>query len=82
MKTIRESVGRTGSLLVVEECQPAGGWGNEVIAGVAEASTDRLLYRRLGTAPTPIPYTTNLENFVIPSVDRIADSIREMVHEG
>jgi pyruvate dehydrogenase E1 component beta subunit len=78
-KTISESVRKTGRLLVVEECQPAGGWGNEVIAAIAEVTTGPLLYRRLGTAPTPIPYTTSLENFVIPSVDRIADFLREMV---
>jgi pyruvate dehydrogenase E1 component beta subunit len=78
-KTICESVRKTGRLLVVEECQPTGGWGNEVIAAIAEVTTGPLLYRRLGTAPTPIPYTTSLENFVIPSVDRIADSLREMV---
>lgn len=79
---IRESVGKSGRLLVVEECQPTGGWGNEVIALIAEASTDPLVYRRLGTTPTPIPYTTSLENFVIPSVEGIAECIRRMVREG
>jgi pyruvate/2-oxoglutarate/acetoin dehydrogenase E1 component len=82
IETIRESVGKTGRLLVVEECQPTGGWGNEVIAGIAEASAVPLLYRRLGTAPTPIPYTTSLENFVIPGVEGIADCLREMVRRG
>jgi pyruvate dehydrogenase E1 component beta subunit len=82
IETIKESVHKTGRILVVEECQPTGGWANEVIAGVAEASTAPLLYRRLGTAPTPIPYTTNLENFVIPSVDRIAECIQGMLRNG
>jgi pyruvate dehydrogenase E1 component beta subunit len=82
IETIRESVGKTGRLLVVEECQPTGGWGNEVIAGIAEASAVPLLYRRLGTAPTPIPYTTSLENFVIPGVEGIADCLREMARRG
>jgi pyruvate/2-oxoglutarate/acetoin dehydrogenase E1 component len=82
VETIRESVHKTGRILVVEECQPTGGWANEVIAGIAEASFSPVLYRRLGTAPTPIPYTTNLENFVIPGVDRIAECIREMVRKG
>jgi pyruvate dehydrogenase E1 component beta subunit len=82
METIGESVRKTGRLLVVEECQPAGDWGNEVIAGIAEASREPVRYRRLGTAPTPIPYTTNLENFVIPDAARIAECVREMVGKG
>ena len=82
IETIRESVHKTGRILVVEECQPTGGWANEVIAGMAESTAVPVLYRRLGTAPTPIPYTTNLENFVIPSVDRIAECIREMLRKS
>jgi pyruvate dehydrogenase E1 component beta subunit len=80
--TIRESAEKTGRVLVVEECQPTGGWANEVIAGVAEAASTTLQYRRLGTAPTPIPYTTSLENFVIPGIDRITECIRQMVRKG
>jgi len=82
IETIRESVRKTGRLLVVAECQPTGGWMNEVIAGIAEASITPVRYRRLGTAPTPIPYTTSLENFVIPSAERIAERIGEMVRKG
>jgi pyruvate/2-oxoglutarate/acetoin dehydrogenase E1 component len=80
-ETIRKSVQKTGRILVVEECQPTGGWANEVIAAIAEVTTASVLYRRLGTAPTPIPYTTSLENFVIPDVGRIAACIREMVRK-
>ncbi|UCF98507.1 MAG: alpha-ketoacid dehydrogenase subunit beta [Spirochaetaceae bacterium] len=82
IESIRASVGKTRRLLVVEECQPMGGWGNEVIAGIAEASSVPVLYRRLGTAPTPIPYTTSLENYVIPSAERITECIRRMVCKG
>ena len=82
IETIRESAHKTGRILVVEECQATGGWANEVIAGIAENASSPLMYRRLGTAPTPIPYTANLENFVIPGVSRIVECIREMVKKG
>ncbi len=77
-ETIRASVARTGRLLVVEECQTVGGWGNEIIAGVTERMPGPLVVRRLGTAPTPVPYTTALESYVIPGVERITETIREM----
>ncbi len=82
MQTIRDSVNRTGRVMVVEECQPVGGWANEVIAQIALTSTGSVHYERLGTTPTPIPYATNLENYVVPDVNRIAECIRDMVTGG
>jgi pyruvate/2-oxoglutarate/acetoin dehydrogenase E1 component len=79
VQSICASVRKTGRLLVVEECQPTGGWGNEVIAAVAEELGAGCLLRRLGTAPTPIPYTTSLESYVIPDAARIAEACRQML---
>jgi pyruvate dehydrogenase E1 component beta subunit len=82
IQTIKESVCKTGRLLVVEECQTTGGWANEVIASLAEAGGGPFVQRRLGTTPTPIPYTTTLENYVIPSVEAIASALRAVVRKG
>jgi pyruvate/2-oxoglutarate/acetoin dehydrogenase E1 component len=82
LDTIRESVRRTGRLLVVEECQTRGGWANEVLACLAEAGDKPAVLRRLGTAPTPIPYTTSLEDYVIPGVEAIAETLRIMLRAG
>jgi pyruvate/2-oxoglutarate/acetoin dehydrogenase E1 component len=81
-ETIRASVGRTGRLLVVEECPEQGGWGNEVIASVAEKQGGSVKLRRLGTAPTPIPYTTSLEDWVVPDTGRIVAACRAMLKNG
>ncbi len=73
--TIAASVRKTGRLVIVEECQSTGGWGNEVIAGVGEALDMQFRTRRISAAPTPVPYAVNLENSVIPTVDKIVNEI-------
>jgi pyruvate/2-oxoglutarate/acetoin dehydrogenase E1 component len=79
IETIQNSVLKTGRLLVVEECQPSGGWGNDVIASLIDRGVQGLKARRLGTAPTPIPYAPALEDFVIADVERIAQKARELL---
>jgi pyruvate/2-oxoglutarate/acetoin dehydrogenase E1 component len=79
--TIAKSAGKTGCLVVVEECQPTGSWGSEVIASVCEHLKGTIRVKRIGTPPTPIPYTTCLENYVIPDVERIKRGIREITRE-
>jgi pyruvate/2-oxoglutarate/acetoin dehydrogenase E1 component len=79
IETIHRSVLKTGRLLVVEECQTAGGWGNEVIAALAERGIRGLQARRLGTAQTPIPYAPVLEDFVLPDVERIGQKALELL---
>jgi len=79
VKTIIDSVEKTHCLVVVEECQPTGSWGNEVIASVCEHMKGSVHVKRIGTAPTPVPYTTALENFVIPDVKRIKQGIKDII---
>ena len=80
--TILQSVRKTGRLIVVEECQPTGSWGSEVIASALERKCRIKAVNRIGTSPTPIPYTNSLENFVIPSVERIKEVIRKILQDG
>lgn len=75
---IHRSVKKTGRLVVVEECPVAGGWGNEVVAGVAERMDSHFAARRLGCAETPMPYAEALENAVIPQVDKICETVLAM----
>jgi pyruvate/2-oxoglutarate/acetoin dehydrogenase E1 component len=79
VKTITGSIEKTHCLVVVEECQPTGSWGNEVIASVCEHMKASVHVKRIGTAPTPVPYTTALENFVIPDVIRIKQGIKDII---
>jgi pyruvate dehydrogenase E1 component beta subunit len=78
--TVIESVKKTGRLVIVEEDNKTGGWGAEVAAVVAEEALDYLEkpVRRVSTFDTPIPFAPSLEDFVIPSEDRITEAIREM----
>jgi len=81
IKTIAESVKKTRRLVVVEECQPVGSWANEVIASVGEEIDISFVVKRIGTAPTPIPYSSVLENEVIPSIEHIKKAIKETVEK-
>jgi len=79
-KAIAESVGKTGRLAVVHEAVEFSGWGGEVAGWVAQhAFTDLdAPISRVGSARVPIPFGTPLEDEVIPTADRIADSLRAL----
>jgi pyruvate dehydrogenase E1 component beta subunit len=79
LDTIARSVEKTRTLVVVEECQPLGSWGSEVIASVCEHVRGEIKSRRIGTTPTPIPYAVSLENRVIPDVGKIKKGIVSVV---
>ena len=72
------SVAKTGRLLIVEEDNLTGGWGAEVAARVADAGFDLLdaPIKRLAAYDVPMPFAPVLENFVVPSVERIVESVR------
>lgn len=79
--TVVASVRRTGRCLVVQEGSPLGGWSGDVVAAVADGALDRLdaPVRRLTGPETAIPFAPHLEQESVPSVARIAASIRELV---
>ena len=79
VKTISESVKKTGRLVIAEECQAVGSWGNEVIASICESVEEPFKSKRIGSMPAPVPYALKLENTVIPSVERIAEEIKLIV---
>jgi 2-oxoisovalerate dehydrogenase E1 component len=83
METIRESVGKTGRLLIVDETFAPCGIGAEISARVMEEAFDSLdaPVRRLNGAHVPTPYSPPLENAVVPQVDGIARAIRDLVAE-
>jgi len=76
-RTILESVSRTGRLFTVEENPRLCGWGAEVVSIVA----DEAFYDldgppvRITTPHIPLP-PAELEDLLIPSVDRIVETVR------
>jgi pyruvate dehydrogenase E1 component beta subunit len=82
--TILESVGRTSRLFTVEENPRLLGWGAEIVSLVADEgfySLDAPLVRI--TAPhVPLPAAAALEDLAMPSVERIAETIRQRLEDA
>src|SRR5271169_3420208 len=82
-ETIRESVRKTGRLVIADEAGPTAGFSAEVAAVVAEdASTFVRLkapVKRVCALQVPIPYSPILESAVFPDRNRIIAGIREVL---
>lgn len=78
--TIFESVSATGRLVTVEENPRLCGWGAELASLVAEELFWDLEgpIVRVTTPHIPLPAADNLEDAVLPSVERIVDSVRKL----
>ena len=79
-ETVEASVKKTGKLMIVHEDNARCGWGSDVAAHFAKYNIYDLdaPIEVVGTLDTPIPFTLPLENFVTPSVERIADAARKL----
>jgi acetoin:2,6-dichlorophenolindophenol oxidoreductase subunit beta len=78
-RTILGSVADTGRLFTVEENPRLCGWGAEVVSIVAEEAFGALTgpVIRITTPHVPLPAADRLEDHVLPSVDRITETIRK-----
>jgi 2-oxoisovalerate dehydrogenase E1 component len=81
--TILESVHKTGRLLVVDETFAPCGIGAEIGMQVMERAFDDLdaPVARLHGAHTPTPYSPTLEAAVVPNVQVIERTIRDLLAE-
>ena len=79
--TVFESVSKTGKLIIVEEDNLTGGWGAEVAARTADTCIGYLQapIRRVAAPDTPVPFAPVMENFYVPSVERIVAAVRELM---
>jgi 2-oxoisovalerate dehydrogenase E1 component len=75
--TVLRSVNRTGKLLLVHEDTLTNGFAAEVSATINEYAFSALdaPIMRLATPDVPIPYNIGLMEAVIPTIDRIRESI-------
>ncbi len=78
--TIFESVSATGRLVTVEENPRLCGWGAELASLVAEELFWDLEgpIVRVTTPHIPLPAADSLEDALLPSVERIVDSVRQL----
>jgi pyruvate/2-oxoglutarate/acetoin dehydrogenase E1 component len=76
-QTILAEVGKTGRLFTVEENPRLCGWGAEIVSIVAEEAFSQLSgpVIRITTPHIPLPAADRLEDHVLPSVDRITETV-------
>lgn len=79
-QTLFDSVGKTGRLVIVEEDNLTGGWGAEVAARVADSCIGFLQgpIKRVAAPDTPVPFAPVMENYYIPSVERIIETVKQI----
>ncbi|MCB9102427.1 MAG: dehydrogenase [Anaerolineales bacterium] len=79
---ITNSVKKTGRLMVVHEAPLLGGYGGEIAAMVAQSEAFAYLEApvvRLGGADVPVPYNRDLERAIVPQVENIVATARDLV---
>ncbi len=80
-ETILSSVAKTHHLIIVDEDNPRCGAAADIAAMVADKGFDTLdAPIKLVTAPhTPVPFSPPLEQFYIPSPEKIAETVRAIL---
>ncbi len=78
---IRESVRRTGRLVVIDECPLRCGVAAEITAIVAEKELRSLKAPplRLTRADVPMPFSTPLEEALMPNADKVVAGVRKLM---
>ena len=80
-ETLLASVRKTGKAVIVYEDNRFGGYGAEISAILAEEAFDHLdgpIVRVTGPDVPGVPYNHVLEDWFMPSPDRIADAVRRL----
>jgi pyruvate dehydrogenase E1 component beta subunit len=67
--------------VVVEENPYQGGWGGTVVSVVVDEGFETLdaPVRRVAAECVPLPFADALEDVVMPSVERVVDTVRGVV---
>jgi len=83
-KTVLDSVGRTGRLIVVEESPLSGGWGHEIVSTVVTEAFARLEAPpfRITAPDVPVPYAKDLEARYLPTVEEVGHQLAAYLDSG
>ena len=83
VETIRQSIHKTGRLIVVDESAPTCSVASEVMASVAEdwqsCRALRAPMRRVCMPAVPVPFSPPLEDFVLPDQADIENAVRDVL---
>ncbi len=79
-ETIKQSVKKTGRLIIVHEAVKIGGVGAEIAAMVQEEVFDYLdaPIQRVAAPFTPVPYSKPLENYYLPNESDIINAVEKI----
>jgi 2-oxoisovalerate dehydrogenase E1 component subunit beta len=80
-ETVLKSVAKTGKVVIAYEDNRFGGYGAEIAAIIAEEGFDYLdgpVMRVTGPDVPGVPYNHVLEDWFMPSPDRIAEAVRRL----
>ena len=77
---ILDSVRKTGRLVIVEEDNLTGGWAADIAAIVADEAFFWLdaPIKRVSAPDTPAPFAPVMEQFYVPSAERVVDAVRSL----
>ena len=83
-RTILTEVAKTGRLFTVEENPRLCGWGAEIVSIVAEEAFGSLRgpVVRITTPHIPLPAADALEDYVLPSVAGITETVRKTLEDA
>jgi pyruvate dehydrogenase E1 component beta subunit len=81
-ETIVESVKKTNRCVIVHEHWPYGGPGAEIVDRLQREAFDHLdaPVLRVTNYDVPMPYAANLEERVLPTVDRVIEAVNKVMY--
>ena len=79
--TVKNSVGKTGRVIIVEESPKRAGLGAEIAATLAEESADLLIapIKRVAAPNVTVPFSPPMEKYYIPQIEDIVNAARDTV---
>ena len=79
--TVKNSVGKTGRVITVEESPKRAGLGAEIAATLAEESADLLIapIKRVAAPNVTVPFSPPMEKYYIPQIEDIVNAARDTV---
>ncbi len=79
---VKESISKTGRIVIVEESPRNGGVGAEIAAKVAEEMLDYLIapVKRVAAPDTPAPFSPALEKFYVSDAEKIVKAVKEIIN--
>jgi len=81
IETVIASVKKTNKVAIVHQASLTGGVGTEIGMRIIEAAFDYLdsPVKRIAAHDVPVPFSPPLEDFVVPTEEKIAEEIKKIV---